>query len=257
MSLLLKNISNWNRIHAYRSIFHHISHSLPTFQFVNNTDYSSSGAASSPFSGTTLSWASSSSKSCCHKIHFFKSTVHSKLQNHWQWHANECDFVSMCTYTWTWLCLHISLYAFVCFCTSYACLLLDVSTTSTGTWILRTFWGDSQPEIDTEGEGTARDRNWDRNRDSLTGKHRVKPLMFCILTSDSTDRFNRWNCTLLVSAYSSRHSMSSNLRLPLNTGSERPGQWKGQLMAMSQCKGQLRAMSQCKGQLRAMAQCKG
>ena len=133
---------------------------------------------SSPFSGTTLSWASSSSKSCCHKIHFFKSTVHSNLQNHWQWHANECDFVSMCTYTWTWLCLHISLYAFVCFCTSYACLLLDVSTTSTGTWILRTFWGDSQPEIDTEGGGTTRDRNWDRNRHSLTGKHRVKPLMF-------------------------------------------------------------------------------
>lgn len=121
---------------------------------------------SSPFSGTTLSWASSSSKSCCHKIHFFKSTVHSDLQNHWQWHANECDFVSMCmcTYTWTWLCLHISLYAFVCSCTSYARLLLDVSTTSTGTWILGTLWGDSQPEIDAEREETARDRNWDRNR---------------------------------------------------------------------------------------------
>ena len=117
---------------------------------------------SSPFPGTTFSWASSSSKSCCHKIRIFKTIFHSNLQNHWQWHVNECDFVSMCmcTQIWTWPCLHV----IVCLCTSCAHLLLDVSTTSTGTWILGTFWGDSQPDIDTEGEGTARDRNWDRSR---------------------------------------------------------------------------------------------
>ena len=178
MSLLLKNISNWNRIHAYRSIFHHISHSLPTFQFVNNTDYSSSGAASSPFSGTTLSWASSSSKSCCRKICFFKTIFHSNLQNHWHWHVNECDFVSMCPQIWARPCLYMSLYACVCSCTSYAHLLLDVSATSWGPWILDKFWGDSRPEIDM-GRGQLDTRTEiGADRDSLTGKHRVKPLMF-------------------------------------------------------------------------------
>ena len=132
---------------------------------------------SQSFPGTTFSWASSSSKSCCHKIRFFKSTVHSNLQNHWQWH--ECDLVSMCTQIWAWPCLYMSLYACVCSCTSYAHLLLDVNATSTGTWILDTFGETASQRQTQRGRGQLETgTEIGADRDSLTDKHRVKPLMF-------------------------------------------------------------------------------